>query len=169
MNDIRTTFNQWEAQRPDLDLSILYFKITVLSLGKAIEDEFERSCRAQYDLRANDVRVLFTLLRAGKPYMLRPTDIFQYLLITAGAVTKQVDRLSSRGLVKRKQDPGHAGGTLVQLTKKGLTIADEMAVMVSSRGMVHDAMVSLSQTQQDKSLDYLLKLMDQLGELRKAA
>ena len=100
--------------------------------------------------------------------MLRPTDIFQYLLITAGAVTKQVDRLSIRGFVKRKPDPGHAGGTLVQLTKKGIAIANEMAIMVSSQGMVHDAMASLSQTQQDKSLDYLLRLMDQLGEHRKA-
>ena len=167
MNDIRTTFNQWEAQRPDLDLSTLYFKITVLSLGKAIEDEFDRSCRTQHDLRANDVRVLFTLLRAGKPHMLRPTDIFQSLLITAGAVTKQVDRLSSRGLVKRKRDPGHAGGTLVQLTQNGITIANEMAILVSSSGIVNDAMASLPQTHQDKSLDYLLKLMDQLGERRK--
>jgi DNA-binding MarR family transcriptional regulator len=168
MNDIRTTFNQWEVQRPDLDLTTLYFKITVLSLGKIIEDEFDRSCRTQHGLRANDVRVLFTLLRAGKPYMLRPTDIFQYLLITAGAVTKQVDRLSSRGLVKRKKDPGHAGGTLVQLTKKGVTIADEIAITVSSSGMVHDAIASLSRAQHDKSLDYLLKLMDQLSDLRQA-
>ena len=168
MNDIRTTFKQWEVQWPDLYLTTLYFKITVLSLGKINEDEFDRSCRSKHGLRANDVRVLFTLLRAGKPYMLRPTDIFQYLLITAGAVTKQVDRLSSRGLVKRKQDPGHAGRTLVQLTKKGVTIADEIAITVSSSGMVHDAIASLSRVQNDKSLDYLLKLMDQLSELRQA-
>jgi hypothetical protein len=71
-------------------------------------------------------------------------------------------------LVKRKQDPGHAGGTLVQLTKKGVTIADEIAITVSSSGMVHDAIASLSRVQNDKSLDYLLKLMDQLSELRQA-
>jgi DNA-binding MarR family transcriptional regulator len=169
MKDIRSTFEQWEAQRPDLDLSTLYFKITVLRLGKAIEDEFDRSCRIQHDLRANDVRVLFTLRRAGKPYMLRPTDIFQSLLITAGAVTKQVDRLSSRGLVKRKQDPSHAGGTLVQLTPKGITVSDEIAMVVSSQGKVHEAMENLSKSQQNKSLDFLLKLLDEFNKLQKLA
>jgi DNA-binding MarR family transcriptional regulator len=169
MKDIRSTFEQWEAQRPDLDLSTLYFKITVLRLGKAIEDEFDRSCRIHHDLRANDVRVLFTLLRSGQPYMLRPTDIFQSLLITAGAVTKQVDRLASRGLVKRRKDPSHAGGTLVQLTAKGISVSDEIAMIVSSEGKVNEAMESLSKVQQEKTLDFLLKLLDEFNKRQKSS
>ena len=169
MKDIRSTFEQWEAQGLDLDLSTLFFKITVLRLGKAIEDEFDRSCRIHHDLRSNDVRVLFTLRRAGAPYMLRPTDIFQSLLITAGAVTKQVDRLSSRGLVKRRQDPNHAGGILVQLTAKGISVSEEIAMIVSSKGQVHEAMESLSKVQQNKTMEFLLKLLDELNSSPKSA
>jgi len=164
MNDLKTTFGQWEAERPDLDLSCMYFKIAVLRLGKIIEDEFDSLCRAHHDLGANDVRVLLALRRAGEPNMLRPTDLFQSLLITAGAVTKQVDRLSARGFVRRKPDPAHAGGTLVQLTAKGRGVADAIATQVASEGRVHAALASLPDTQRQQALDSLLKLIDDLRE-----
>lgn len=162
--DIRATFRQWEAERPDLDLSTLYFSISVLRLGKIIEDDFDKRCRERHDLGANEMRVLFALRRAGEPYMLRPTDIFQSLLITAGAVTKQVDRLSARGLVRRRPDPAHAGGTLVQLTAKGRAMADDIATMVASEGRVHEALSGLPEAQRNRALDVLLKLMDRIGE-----
>jgi DNA-binding MarR family transcriptional regulator len=164
MTDLRTTFGQWEAERPDLDLSSLYFKITILRLGKIIEDEFDRLCRTHHDLGANDMRVLLALRRSGEPCMLRPTDIFQSLLITAGAVTKQVDRLSARGLVRRRPDPTHAGGTLVQLTRSGRTVADEVITLIAREGRVHAALDRLPPAQRQKTLDCLLQLLDHLGE-----
>ena len=166
--DIRTTFEQWAHERPELELSTLYFSITVLRLAKIIEDDFEKRCRAHHDLGANDVRVLLALRRSGDRYMLRPTDIFQSLLITAGAVTKQVDRLSARGLVRRRPDPAHAGGTLVQLTAKGITMADDIVNMVAGEGHIHEALTGLPQSQRNKSLDLLLKLLDKLSEQRTA-
>ncbi len=162
--DIRATFKQWDQERPDLELSTLYFSITVLRLAKIIEDDFEKRCRARHDLGANDVRVLLALRRSGRQYMLRPTDIFQSLLITAGAVTKQVDRLSARGLVRRRPDPAHAGGTLVQLTAKGRSMADEIVNMVASEGRIFEAFTHLPQAQRDKSLNLLLRLLDSLGQ-----
>jgi DNA-binding MarR family transcriptional regulator len=162
--DIRATFKQWDQERPDLELSTLYFSITVLRLAKIIEDDFEKRCRAGHDLGANDVRVLLALRRSGQQYMLRPTDIFQSLLITAGAVTKQVDRLSARSLVRRRPDPAHAGGTLVQLTAKGRAMADDIVNMVASEGRIFEAFTDLPQAQRDKSLSLLLRLLDSLSQ-----
>lgn len=164
MKDLRTTFSQWEAERPDVDLSTLYFKISVLRLAKIIEEEFDELSRAHHDVGANDMRVLMALRRAGKPYMLRPTDIFQSLLITAGAVTKQVDRLLARGLVRRKPDPAHAGGTLVQLTASGLAAANEIATRVAGEGSVHEALASLPGAQRKRTQDFLLKLVDRIAD-----
>ena len=110
------------------------------------------------------MRVLMALRRAGKPYMLRPTDIFQSLLITAGAVTKQVDRLLARGLVRRKPDPAHAGGTLVQLTASGLAAANEIATRVAGEGSVHEALASLPGAQRKRTQDFLLKLVDRIAD-----
>lgn len=162
--DIRETFNQWKAERPDLDLSALSFSISVLRLAKLIDDEFDTGCRDRFDLPANDVRVLLALRRSGEPYMLRPTDLFQALLITAGAVTKQVDRLSARGLVRRKPDPAHAGGTLVRLTAKGRDIADDIVTMVATEGRVHASFKSLPAKQRSEALAFLLDLMDGIDQ-----
>lgn len=161
--DIRATFRQWEKERPDLDLSTLFFSITVLRLAKIIEDDFDKRCRARHDLGSNDVRVLLALRRSGEPYSLRPTDIFQALLITAGAVTKQVDRLSARGLVRRKLNPTHAGGAIVQLTPKGKYVADDIADMVASEGHINEVFNGLPESKRAKSLDLLLALLDSLG------
>lgn len=162
--NIRETFKQWEAERPDLNLSSLSFSIAVLRLAKLIEDEFDKGCRDRFDLPANDVRVLLALRRSGEPYMLRPTDLFQALLITAGAVTKQVDRLSARGLVRRKPDPAHAGGTLVRLTAKGRAIADDITTMVATKGRVHTSFKSLPVAQRSVALAFLLDLMDRIDQ-----
>ena len=66
------------------------------------------------------IDVLAMLRRSGAPYAMRPTDLFEALLVTSGAVTKQVDRLQRRRLVKRLPDPEHGGGFRVQLTERAV-------------------------------------------------
>src|SRR5260221_6575890 len=77
-------------------------------------------CQARFGMSARDMRVLLALRRGGPPYALRPTDLFESLLVTSGAVTKQVDRLERRRLVKRLPDPEHGGGVLVQVPARGV-------------------------------------------------
>src|SRR5258706_12624076 len=71
------------------------------------------------------MRVLFALRRGGPPYVKRPTDLFKALLVTSGAMTKKVDRLATLGMVERVQDPGHLGGFLFSLAKKGFPVAHQ--------------------------------------------
>jgi Transcriptional regulators len=68
--------------------------------------------------------VVFALLRAGPPYARRPTDLFRALLVTSGAITKQVDRLSTLGLVTRTPEPDGGSGQLVALTPRGREVAN---------------------------------------------
>src|SRR5260221_12195173 len=72
------------------------------------------------------MRVLVAVRRGGPLYVKRPTDLFKALLVTSGAMTKKVDRLATLGMVERVQDPGHLGGVLIRLTKKGIRLAGEM-------------------------------------------
>ncbi len=111
---------QWEQARPDLDLGDFLLAIYLRRLGRLIESEYERMCQARFGMSAWDMRVLLALRRGGPPYAMRPTDLFEALLVTSGAVTKQVDRLQRRRLVKRLPDPDHGGGFRVQLTDRGL-------------------------------------------------
>src|SRR6266850_637685 len=115
---------QWQRERADLDLSNFLLAIYLMRLGTMIERDFDRLCQQRYRVSGSDMRVLFALRRGGPPYVKRPTDLFKALLVTSGAMTKKVDRLATLGMVERVQDPGHLGGFLIRLTKKGFRVAE---------------------------------------------
>jgi DNA-binding MarR family transcriptional regulator len=45
-------------------------------------------------------------------------------MLTSGAMTNRIDRLESKGLVRRLKDPNDRRRVLVQLTGKGLKLID---------------------------------------------
>lgn len=121
---IEDVVSSWERERPDLDLSNFLLAICVMRLGRVLDDTYNRMCRKAYGISGADMRVLFALRRAGKPFARRPTDLFRALLVTSGAITKQVYRLSRLGFVDRLDDPAYPGGALIALTAKGLRAVD---------------------------------------------
>src|SRR5258708_17785494 len=127
---------QWQRERGDLDLSNFLLAIYLMRLGSVIERDFDGLCQQRYRISGSDMRVLFALRRGGPPYVKRPTDLFKALLVTSGAMTKKVDRLASLGMVERVKDPGHLGGFLIRLTKKGGQGADEMGEALAKRSAI---------------------------------
>src|SRR4051794_23906537 len=140
---IEENIRQWKQARPDLDLGSLLFLMSALRLGKVIEEDWDRACVERFGLRSNDMRVLLALRRSGPPFAKRPTDLFRSLLVTSGAITKQVNRLAKLDLVERLPDPAHGGGWLVHLTVTGKKTADAAAEMIASEGVVHDALMQM--------------------------
>jgi len=121
---IYDVISSWERERPDLDLSNFLLAICLMRLGRILDDNYDRMCRKSYGISGADMRVLFALRRAGKPFARRPTDLFRALLVTSGAITKQVYRLRRLGYVERLDDPAYTGGALIALTAKGLRAAN---------------------------------------------
>lgn len=161
---IEQTVEQWGRLRPDLNLTALIFAVPVLRLGKVVEDAFDEQCVKHFGLRANDMRVLLALLRGGPPYAERPTDLFRSLLVTSGAITKQVDRLERKKLVERMRDPNHAGGWLIHLTPQGLKVSQRAAQRIANEGPLHDALMKMPQRERQAGLEFLLKLLRLMGE-----
>jgi len=118
------------AERPDLDPSEYLYLIYMIRLGGILDSIWDQYCRATFEISAGDMRVLLALRRAGAPYALRPTELFRSLLITSGAITKQVDRLSECGLVKRKQSKT-TPGLFVHLTGRGLKATDQALTVLA--------------------------------------
>lgn len=114
-----------ERERPDLSLSDYLHLLYVERLGRILDTVFDRNCRANFRISGADMRVLFALRRAGPDYALRPTELFRSLLVTSGAITKQVDRLRAARFVDRLPGPINSGGFLIHLTPKGQRVADE--------------------------------------------
>lgn len=134
----------WRRERPDLDLTNMLLTICLSRLGKILEARYELRCQKLYDISGADLRVLLALRRGGRPYARRPTDLFRALIVSSGAITKQVDRLVEKGLVARSGDPLHAGGFLVHLTPQGLKLVNTATLDLSGQSVLAGAMASLS-------------------------
>ena len=160
---------QWKRERPDLDLGDFLLAIYLRRLGRLIENEYDKMCRARFGMSAWDMRVLLALRRGGPPYAMRPTDLFEALLVTSGAVTKQVDRLQRRRLVKRLRDPEHGGGSRVQLTARGLQIVDAAVDLLASDSAIRPATSQFEKPEREAAARFCLRLIALLEPARMVA
>lgn len=160
---------QWQHERPDLDLGDFLLAIYLRRLGQLIENEYDRMCQARFGMSARDMRVLLALRRGGSPYALRPTDLFEALLVTSGAITKQVDRLERRRLVKRLPDPDHGGGFRVQLTPRGLEMVDAAVELLAVSSPIKPATSRLNKRDSNEAARFCLKLISILESVKEPA
>lgn len=117
---------QWEAERPDLDLSPTEIVGRVERLAAHLRREVDETL-SEFDLHRGGFAVLAALRRSGFPYRLNPTELFKGLLSSSGAMTNRLDRLEEAKLIQRVPDPNDRRGVLVELTTSGKTLADRAA------------------------------------------
>ena len=118
-----TVVDQWRAERPDLDVSPLLVIGRVHRIAQALTPELVE-VYARHGLGEGDFDVLATLRRQGTPYALTPSQLVERTMVTSGAVSKRVDRLSERGLVVRRPRQSDRRSVTVALTAKGRRVID---------------------------------------------
>ena len=105
MTDRSTAVNAWE--------SLYRAQVTVF-----------RQLRAEFpegDVTLTEYDVLFNLYRQPERRA-RIRDLTPQLLLSQPSVSRLIERLESRGLVRRSGDPSDARGTLVALTDSGADV-----------------------------------------------
>ena len=115
--------DQWKLERPDLDAS----PMGVIGRLSRLAQHIDHAIQAEFSplgITDGEFDVLATLRRSGAPYQLNPTQLYQAVMLSSGAMTNRLDRLEKAGYVKRNPDPQDRRGTLVQLTGKGLQLID---------------------------------------------
>jgi DNA-binding MarR family transcriptional regulator len=113
----------WQRERPDLDtegMAILgRARRITLMLRPRIEAVFK-----EFGCDAGEFDVLGTLRRSGAPYRMRPTELFQSLMISSGGLTDRLARLEERGLIARVPSDDDGRSLLVELTRAGRVLVD---------------------------------------------
>ncbi|MEL0638281.1 MarR family transcriptional regulator [Marinomonas sp. TI.3.20] len=91
-------------------------------LGKSaqIKDRFLDQYLAVEEITSSQVKVLFTLFFNKNQ---RSSDIGKALNVDSSAITRMLDRLEKKDLIKRMVDPNDRRSTLIELTDKGKTVA----------------------------------------------
>lgn len=136
-----------------------------MRLGTLVERAFDRLCQREWDISGSDMRVLLALRRGGPPYAKRPTDLYRALIVTSGAITKKIDRLASHGMVERTIDPGHAGGFIVHLTKKGIETVEQAVEKLANESSVAPAMSQFPEQERAAGQAFCLRTLALMEEL----
>ncbi|MEH2920333.1 MarR family winged helix-turn-helix transcriptional regulator [Samsonia erythrinae] len=149
-------YAQWQEEWPNLDLFPLSLIGHLGDVAQRIERDYLNPFFSQFDLRPGEFDVLATLQRAGPPYALTPTYLYDALMTSSGGMTNRIDRLESAGLVQRQNNPNDRRGTLVKLTEKGSQRIEKLLPLhvENQRQLI----AALSETEQQQLNQLLLKL-----------
>ncbi|MGR3198705.1 MAG: MarR family winged helix-turn-helix transcriptional regulator [Paracoccus sp. (in: a-proteobacteria)] len=113
----------WRRERPELDVEAMEIigRLNELSslLTRALQPVF-----AAHGLQGGEFDVLATLRRAGTPFRLTPTALYEATMLTSGGMTARLDRLEARSLIRRLPNPQDRRGTLIELTDQGVALID---------------------------------------------
>jgi len=110
--------SQWDNAMPELDVSSMRIIGRMVRLMKHLAKARSQAL-ASFGFQEGEFDVLATLRRAGVPYRLSPTQLYQSLLVTSGAMTNRLNRLEQQGLIERVAAPDDKRSLLVGLTAPG--------------------------------------------------
>ena len=153
--------DEWQQERPELDVSAMAVVGRILSLGKTLEKRAGTALKGS-GIHYTDLDVLATLRRSGTPYALTPTQLMQSVLITSGAMTALLDRLTKLNLIRRAPDGKDKRIKRAVLTQKGLeTINSAIEIRFKE---AHDSIAILNKTEQENLAHLLRKLVLAISE-----
>lgn len=116
---------RWRAERPDLDPTPMLVVGRIHRVGHLLDTAL-RPTFAEAGLGPGEFDILAALRRAGHRGSCSPGELHDALMVTQGAVTKQVDRLVDKGLVTREVSAEDARGRRIALTADGLALVDRL-------------------------------------------
>lgn len=153
---------QWNAVRPDLDVSPMAVIGRISRLARLIDRRLAENF-ARHGIESWMFDVLATLRRSGEPYELSAGELVQHTMVTTGAITNRIDRLEERGLVKRTAAADRRK-VIVRLTPAGRALVDEVVTthLEAERAILDP----LSRRQRDEIISLLRPVLIGLGEQR---
>jgi len=161
MDRAARAIEQWQRERPDLDVSPMAGLGRLNEASSLIARERLAPLFARFGLQSGEFDVLATLRRSGQPHALTPTDLYEATMVTSGAMTARLDRLEKAGLILRGPHPNDRRGIVVQLTAKGLALIEEaLAAHVANE---HKILAGLTSGERETLAKLLAKLIGSLG------
>jgi DNA-binding MarR family transcriptional regulator len=120
---VQHVLEQWRHELPELDRSPFGVVGRISRLAQLLQAEIEPAF-ASHGLNGGEFDVLAALRRAGRPYRLTPTELSRALIVTSGGMTKRLNTLEGRGLIRRRPDPTDGRSTTVSLTREGKRLVE---------------------------------------------
>lgn len=167
-DEVDTIIAQWQRERADLSAEALQAMALLGRLKRcsALLTPLLEQAFAPHGLNAGEFDVLATLRRAGKPYTLSPTQLFNSLMVTSGTMTHRLKLLQERGLIERHPNPHDSRSLLVSLSPKGRKCIDQaLLTHVENEQALLAAIPTQTRTQLDRALRALMQAWGEAAPL----
>src|ERR1700761_5962291 len=139
------------------DLSGIHLWLVLWKASRAVEAQAQRSI-ARFGMVQSDFGVLEALLHRGP---LSAKQLGAKVLLTSGSVTAAIDRLATRGLVRREDDARDRRACIVHLTAAGRRLIER--AFAQHREEMEEALKGFS-LEDRKSLLPLLRRLGRVAE-----
>lgn len=117
---------QWQQQGFDSnELTPMETIGRIKRLEVILMRQLSANYKANYQLSHWEFDVLATLRRAGTPYCLSPTELFDSLMVSSGTMTNRLQHLEKKQLIERIENSVDKRSLLVQLSIKGVALIDD--------------------------------------------
>lgn len=153
MDHVDRILEQWNRERPDLDVAPMGLLGRIARLRTHLAREVEQTLAA-HGLNSATFDVLATLRRSGPPYALSPGDLLATTMVSSGTMTNRLDQLEKAGLVARTHNPEDRRSVIIALTDKGRAVVDEA---VTAHVANQHRLVETLSSEERKQLDGLLR------------
>jgi DNA-binding MarR family transcriptional regulator len=144
---------QWNAVRPDLDISPVGIVGRISRLSRLVDRRLAANF-TRFGIENWMYDVLATLRRTGEPYELTAGDLVRQTMVTTGAITNRIDRLEARGLVERARTADRRK-VIVRLTTRGRDLVDQV---VGEHLATEQQILAALSPRQQQQLAHLLRL-----------
>jgi len=156
---IDNLIQDWKKERPELDVHAMHIVGRILKLGKTLEKRASLAL-SECGIHYTDLDVLATLRRSGTLFELAPKELRKSVLITSGAMTVLLDRLTKLKLIYRSPDAVDGRIKRAGLTKKGVELIDN-AIEIRFEEAKNSINV-LTEQEEQQLIPLLKKLMHSL-------
>jgi DNA-binding MarR family transcriptional regulator len=149
---------------PDRDYACLppLVRLGRLSLLMA---ERQKNVLKPYGLTPSEYSILGTLRRGGGAGLVKPGELYNVVGCSPGGLTKMIDRLEKRGLVRRTADAADARCAPIRLTPKGAALEKEaLEAYVESADELMGQVARAELERIDAALEILLDRFESEGE-----
>lgn len=152
---------QWRTERPDIDATPMGVIGRIKRASRLLERRLGEHF-AGHDLQLWEFDILATLRRTGPPYRLTAGALVDASMVTSGAITNRIDRLTAKHLVTRETDPASRRSVLITLTEPGRRLVDD--IVADHVELETTLLTTLNPDEQEHLAALLRKLLTGLGD-----
>jgi len=105
-------------------------------------------------ITGTQAKVLFQIYQFQR---YRPSDIGKILNVDNSAITRMVDRLEKKNLIKRVPDPNDRRSFFLDLTEQGLTVVQQSVPL--ARNAIDELLQPLNEEEKEQFRSYMKKIV----------